>query len=317
MCNLTELSLDVCFGGDTQQRAAAAVVAAAVEEPDVPLEKLTQSPVAAGDDDAPDKDSESREIQDKKHGAKKHLNWFGHGKFWTCFAILFAWMGMVLAILSRRSTEFVHLATGFDVSPQYEPLHNFGMLFVELCFNATMMHDSSCQILRLSTDDVDDNLFNLSRALLGLATSLGSVLALMITSSIFWESINLKPIGIGFMLTYLFQSFSLLFFDTDLCNDYTCRMGPGGVLCIVASLCWLAACLGTAKMDVLKRRTIRARRRNARRLAKADRKARQLLQRYPKDLERITSIETAPSSRDEEEPSPEPAKGRVGVSMAW
>ena len=266
-CNASDLQLAVCFGGETSTEDKPTEPAVVEEQA---LERQDSKALAP----AKEKTKTSTKFTFNKYGERKHLSWFGHGKLWTGLALFFAWTGCLFAVLSRLSTKFVHLEKPFDVSPQYMPVQAIGMIRMEICLNSTMMNDSRCSIIRLSPDEIDDSVFNLSRTLLGLATLFGVALTLMFTTSVYWESINLKPIGIGFLITYFFQSFSMLFFDTDLCSQYSCKMGPGGVLCIVASFCWMAACVGTAKMDSFKLRAIRARRRAARKKAKQERKRR-------------------------------------------
>jgi len=306
MCNISELPLAVLFGGDTKNEAAVEpppkVDTKKPRRPRAEKQDSKQEPPIADDSVEPEK-KKTPKSNDNKYGEKKHLSWFGHGKFSTCFAIFFAWAGFLLAALSRQSSKFVRLETGFELSPQYELVHEVGMIFMEICLNATMMDEPRCEILRLSPDDIDDSIFDLSRSLLGMATALGFVLSLMLTTSIYWESINLKPIGVGFLITYFFQSFSMLFFDTDMCAEYSCKMGPGGVICIVASICWMAACIGTAKMDSFKLRAIRARRREARKKAKAERKARKELkkQKELRELERMTTMSTDSTKSFDEE----------------
>jgi len=272
---------------------------AVTEETDITLEGPVSTIPVATDPEAQSQPKTFNAISNNKYGEneKKHLSWFGHGKLWTCLTVMFAWVGCCLAVMSRLSTNFVHLERPFEVSPQYQDIHEIGMIRIEICLNTTMMMDNSgCEIFRLNSRDVDDNIFNLSRSLLGLATALGFVLSLMLTTSIYWESINLKPIGVGFLVTYFFQSFSMLFFDTDLCSDHSCKMGTGGILCIIASICWMVACVGTAKMDSFKLRAIRARRKAARKKAKAERKARKELRK--KELARKASMSASTISTD-------------------
>ena len=210
---------------------------------------------------------------DQYEEKKQHFRWFGHGKLWTCIALAFAWVGCIFAIISRLSTNFVNLKHGFEVSPLYEPVTSVGMIRMVLCSNETMTGDHlGCQIIRLSPEEINDNMFEVSRALLTLATALGVLLATVLSTSVYWETINLRPVGFGFLLTYFFQSFSMLFFDTKLCNDYTCTMGTGGILCILASFCWIGTCIACAKMDSFKVRAARARRKAARKKAKQERR---------------------------------------------
>ena len=136
-----------------------------------------------------------------------------------------------------------------------------------VCYNETTMSGVGCQTFDLKADDIDDNVFEISRILLTVATFLGVFLTIFLVTSALWESINLKPVGLGFLLVYFAQAFSMLFFDTQVCHKYDCRMGSGCIMCIIASACWILTCLATAKMDTHKARLRRRRRRRFKRKA--------------------------------------------------
>lgn len=200
-----------------------------------------------------------------------HLNWFGHSRLWTTIAIAFVWIGALFAFMSRRSTDFVHLQVPLTVSSIYEDINEVGMIWINLCYNETEVHDdfyTGCTRIRLSADHINDRRFEVSRSFLSLSVLIGTFLAITLSTSIFWESINLKPVGIGLLIAYFMQSFALLFFNTELCTENGCKMGSGGIYCVVASFSWLASCVATAKMDSCKIRLIRSRRREKRRLAR-------------------------------------------------
>ncbi len=108
-----------------------------------------------------------------------------------------------------------------------------------------------CIIHRLTSDDVhDDVLYQLSRSMAFLAILLGGFITACLTLSIFWKTINLRPIGAGFLVAYFMQSFTFLIFDSNLCKDNMgCKMSRGGACSMVASICWIVACATCARME--------------------------------------------------------------------
>lgn len=203
---------------------------------------------------------------------KRHWQWWGHGKIPTFIALLLAWAGCMCAVACRSSTDFVILREPFYVAPVYEPLTRVGMIRMKLCFNETMSDMTGCEIIRLSPPEVEDRMFNIARSLLTLATCLGCGLTLVLTTSVVWESINLRPLGFAFVLTYLLQSFSLFFFGSKLCNEHRCRMSQGSILCIVTCMLWIGVSFAVFKMDVFKFKAQRQRRREARRKRRQERR---------------------------------------------
>jgi hypothetical protein len=201
----------------------------------------------------------------------QHFQWFSHGTVFTIVALVFAVLGVFFSLLSRRSTAFVQLQLPLEISPLYIEVEQVGMIWINLCFNTTLsnyIHNeaiSDCTAVRLEVNDVGDRLFEMSRAFLSLGCVVGTFLSIFLCTSIYWESINLKPIGLGYLITYFFQSLALLFFDTKLCQRNGCQIGHGGIFCIIASFCWLFTCVATAKMDAYKIKIRRQRRRRIRR----------------------------------------------------
>jgi Skp family chaperone for outer membrane proteins len=207
---------------------------------------------------------------------KQHLRWFGHGKPWTLIAIFVSWAGVVLAAYSRNSLQFVTLDDPLLIDSNYDYVDSIGMIRIQVCYNETVVGQNGCQIIDLSPELVDDSRFEAARILLTLGLWFGIFFATLISTAIYWESINLRPIGFGLLFTYFCQSCAMLFFDTELCATNTCRPGAGCIYCIVASFCWFTACGATAKMDAIKsghaRRRGRQALREANRAAKAIRK---------------------------------------------
>lgn len=244
--------------------------------------QLTVSSISKDDDFKNRRNKTSKNQSSTKKQKKRamvdvqHCRCFGHGSLWTTVALSFSWIGIFFAFLSRRSTHFVNLQQPLEISPLYEEVTEVGMVWMNLCFNETQLaYDDSyhgCSVIQLSSDDIDDRLFELSRSFLSLSVLFGAFLSIVLSTAIFWESINLKPIGFGLLLTYFFQSFALLFFDTKLCGRYGCKMSTGGFFCIIASFCWIVACIATAKMDSFKIRARQQRRREKRRKARIARR---------------------------------------------
>jgi tryptophan-rich sensory protein len=228
---------------------------------------------------------------------KQHLRWFGHGKAWTLIAILVSWAGVILSAYSRNSLQFVTLDEPLLIDSTFDYVDSIGMVRIQVCYNETIVGQNGCQIIDLSPEIVNDSRFEAARILLTLGLWFGIFFAIILSTTIYWESINLRPVGFGLLFTYFCQSCAMLFFDTDLCNVNKCRPGTGCIYCIVASFCWITACGATAKMDAMKSRHARRRRRQARReannAAKALRKKRDReTKAIRKKLERETSSAT-------------------------
>lgn len=204
---------------------------------------------------------------------KRHCQLWGHGKVPTFVALLLAWAGCFCAVACRSSTDFALLREPFYIAPMYEPLTKVGMIRMKLCFNETIVPQmEGCEVIRLSPPEVEDRMFNMARSLLTMATGLGCGLTLILTTSVLWESINLRPLGFAFVMTYILQSFSLFFFGSRLCSEHRCKLGPGSILCIVTSLLWIGVSFAVFKMDVFKFKAQRQRRREARRKRRQERR---------------------------------------------
>lgn len=195
----------------------------------------------------------------------KGIRWWGHGRTGTCLAVALAWVGSILSVLVRQSVDFVTLATPLHVSSSYLPVDRLGLIQLELCYNETATNATGCHLLVLGPTDVNDNMYEIARLFGSLSMLLGTFLTLFLSSSAFWESINLRPIGLGLLVTYFCQSFTMLFFDAQVCKENDCRVGAGSYLSIGAAICWVAACITTATMESFKLRATRERRRQARR----------------------------------------------------
>ncbi len=205
----------------------------------------------------------SENLTQKKHTEKsennvvenvEHFLLFAHGKLWTVVGIFFAWTGLVCAHQAKETTRFVTVASPIYVDATFNEVYDVGLINFKLCFNQTRTLMAGCAVHELEVSDINDKMFQLSRSMAFIATLLGGFLAACITVSIFWHSINLRPVGMGFLLAYFFQSFTFLFFDSQLCALHDCHVSDGAIYSVVASFCWIFACLASARMDAFKHR---------------------------------------------------------------
>jgi hypothetical protein len=237
---------------------------------------------------------------------EKHFSIFAFGKWLTMASIIFALAALTLSIFSRKSLKFVKMRNLVEISPQLNLVQDVGLYQMNLCYNETGVgansrriselediylsrylsyeqtldrdegnpenHNSlrGCFILNLTLEIVKDFVWNVSRAFLSLAIVSGSFLALMLCLSIYWESINLKPVALGLLLTYFFQSISFFFFDSELCRKYGCEMNEGSFVSVASCFCWFLSGLCCIRMDICyqteKRRRLRRRKRALRKL---------------------------------------------------
>ena len=222
---------------------------------------------------------------------RKHLSWCGHGKLLTFFTIATALTALILAHMSKVSVHFAGLSNPLIVSPDYRHVKTVGLNRMMLCYNETVVGgrklrivddymyglpaeqtytaspysstpadtssepaDASnigCYELGLTTENVDDLMWNVSRSFLSFAIYLGAFLTLMLATSIFWHSINLKPIAIGFLFVYFFQSLSFFFFDSNLCREHTCTLAEGSISSILACGFWFGSGIACIRMDII------------------------------------------------------------------
>ena len=202
-------------------------------------------------------------LQDGEH----HLQFFSHGRLWTVVGIVATWIGFAFAYNTFTSTKFVELSTPFYVDPIWNEVTQVGMINLQLCYNETYIIDqeeitssmveistatSECTIYKLTSDDIDDTMFQASRSMAFLAILVGGFMSFFLTSAIYWHSINLRPIGFGYLLAYFLQSFTFLFFDSTLCEQHGCALSTGGKLSAMASICWIISCVAAARMDSFK-----------------------------------------------------------------
>lgn len=232
---------------------------------------------------------------------KKHMSFFAYGRYLTIASIVFALTGLTLSVVSKQSMSFVTLQNAIEISPQLNLVEHVGLVKMQLCYNETANKESQgralvshnsrlyrslsveavptadagqgvnhheqhgCFVLDLTVDTIHDAMWNVSRTFLSLAIAFGSFLTLMLCLAIYWESINLKPIALGMLVTYFFQSLSFFFFDSQICREYTCDFSEGSIASIFASLCWFFSALCCIRMDLVyqseKRRWLRRRNR--------------------------------------------------------
>lgn len=189
----------------------------------------------------------------------EHIQLFAHGKFWTCLGVITAWFGMIFGVLARWDPAFVTVDSPIYIDASFLEVHEVGMINFMLCYNVTYTGMSGCASHRLEAAETNDTMFQVARSMAFLAIFLGSFLAVFMAASTFWKSINMRPIGVGLLITYFLQSFTFLLFDSNLCSDHKCNAASGTAYSIVASLCWITACIAALRMNAVKTRRRKAR----------------------------------------------------------
>lgn len=111
-----------------------------------------------------------------------------------------------------------------------------------------------CTKIRLETATVIDGLWNFSRVIAGVTEWLGGFLAFTLICSCFWKSMNLVPIGIGLLVTYICQGLAFAFFETNLCKEHGCIHSSGTNVAIGALTCWFFSWVGVLSMVLHERR---------------------------------------------------------------
>lgn len=201
------------------------------------------------------KDGENQTHTSDSTNRMHHIHFLPHGFLLTLMATVLSWVGLGLAVLSRVSLNFVRLETPWHIAALYEDVSSLGIIHAGICYNETMttIRDPSkvgCFKLPLASNDaLDDPILSVSAAFASVSVALGFMLCLSITASFCWQTINLKATGAGYLFLYCFQSLSFLFFDSDLCEVYQCKVGTGCLYCIGASLSWIITFLVCGKME--------------------------------------------------------------------
>jgi hypothetical protein len=275
---------------------------------------------------------------------RKHLSWCGHGKLLTFISIATALTALILAYISKVSVDFAALSNPLFVSPDYRHVKTVGLNRMMLCYNETVVggrklrivddymygspaantytvisssstsadaSNTGCYVLGLTTENVDDLMWNVSRSFLSLAIYLGAFLTLMLATSIFWKSINLKPIAIGLLFVYFFQSLSFFFFDSNLCREHTCTLAEGSISSILSCGFWFASGIACIRMDIVYQAKLQKedslRRRAEREAQHANKNGRNKVM-VLSETESVTTIETPVSS-----PMSSPSSRRVSI----
>ena len=273
---------------------------------------------------------------------KKNLSLFAYGRFLTISSLILAVAALILAVLSKKSLDFARVGSPIELSPQLNLVEHVGLMKVELCYNETnnsktqtralrlinlplsrslsveavptvdaglgVNHheQQGCFILELTVETIDDVMWNVSRSFLSLAIIFGAFLTGMLCLSVYWESINLKPVAMGMLMTYFFQSLSFLFFDSELCRENTCHFSEGSIESIVASLLWFLCALCCIRMDLLyqaRRRQWLRRRNRALKKIKLHRKASQATeQSFPASSHSFDELEQSAHSPHDRAP---------------
>mmetsp|Transcript_16382 Transcript_16382/g.40012 ORF Transcript_16382/g.40012 Transcript_16382/m.40012 type:complete len:487 (+) Transcript_16382:73-1533(+) len=219
-----------------------------------PDKSKRRSGIETSNDQETENHTPSKDIsEDDAFEKEKDIQIFAHSRLWTSLAILCSWIGFTLALLARNSTEFVSIEIPMYFDPNYNTVTTIGMVNLELCYNTTFIPGyEGCIIDRLGSEEVSDIKYQLARSFSTLVVWLGGFAAVMITSSIFWYSINLRPLGFCFLISYFLESFSFIFLDSEVCRNHGCSVDTGGYLAIVASGFWMLASVSASRMDAFK-----------------------------------------------------------------
>jgi hypothetical protein len=257
--------------------------------------------------------------------ATVHFSSMPFGRSRTAGAIFLTLLGLILAIFSKRSLQFVKLEEPVYISDYFSAVSDFGMVRLQMCYTDDFLesrefggdssiampylngavdveesaHREPCFILRLSTSIIEDTMWEVSRLSTSMAIALGAFFCIMMISTVRWESINLKPIVAGLLATYLFQSFSFFFYDTDLCRQHSCKLGVGTYLSMLASFCWFGAAMIAILMDVDQTKKMRQ-------LARRERRRQRRLERRMK-RKSTTATGRTDSRRSDSDNGPPPA----------
>ena len=131
-----------------------------------------------------------------------------------------------------------------------------------------------CRSVKITSSLLNDSLWHVSRTFLCLAIVFGFFLLFMLCLAAYWSTINLKPVVIGLLMTYSFQSMTFFFFESGTCRRYGCGVSTGSALAILASLFWFAAAVGAIWMDCVLHAKMKRKERRERRRRRRERRAR-------------------------------------------
>lgn len=105
-----------------------------------------------------------------------------------------------------------------------------------------------CKVIPLDSEVVDDGLWNACRLFFGFSEWLGGFMIILLTCSCIWKTINLVPICVCLLFTYVLQSISFFFFESKLCKEHGCYQDKGGNIAIGAIVCWFLTWIGSLNM---------------------------------------------------------------------
>lgn len=207
--------------------------------------------------------------QEALHQRQRHLSLLAFGLLSTLFTITLAIMGLTLSYITKSSSSFVRLNEKLEISSQLNLVEFVGIGQVKLCYNQTSIEHqlwemnsqsiwgdgvyrqlSGCFNLQLSSEEINDTMWVVSFSFQCLALVMGTFSTTMLLLTIYWESINLKPIVISLLLTYLFQSLSFSFFDSNLCHTNGCEFSEGSICSLFASICWFLCSFSCIRMHI-------------------------------------------------------------------
>jgi hypothetical protein len=239
----------------------------------------------------------------KEEDPENHFMLFAHDRLWTGLGLFSSWMGFMFAYLARSSTEFVTLEVPVYIDPIFDKVSSVGMINLQLCYNETFAPTAQgCITDQLGSDEIEDVIFQVARSFAFLAVLLGGFMSVMLTSAVVWYSINLRPIGLGYLFAYFLQSFTFLFFDTELCSAHGCTISSGGYHCIAASVFWIIACIAASRMDAIKYHLAEKKKRIRNRKQKKQNK---LNPKSPATTRTSTSLTDTDSSSDDSTSDPD------------
>jgi hypothetical protein len=256
---------------------------------EIPLDEDANSQKKSESNQGKSRTRRTPKSQSSTKEEEKHIILFGHGKKWTLIAIVLSWIGFAFAFLSRSSTEYVTLDIPIYIDAVFDTVTEIGLINLRLCYNESFTDQSGCMIHELAADDVDDRMFQISRSLVFMAILFGGFLSTCLSASVWWTSIDLRPIGIGFLITYFFQSFSFLFFDTELCFEHKCHFGRGCYFSAVASVCWLASGIAASRMEATKHKKMRIQRRQRSRTQSPNKNTLKKSQLLEREISNVTA----------------------------
>ena len=108
-----------------------------------------------------------------------------------------------------------------------------------------------------SYDQHENDVYRKTAMSFGLVASIvgmGTMIGLWPITCHAYNKTARRTIFLLVFLTLVSQIFTFFMFGTEYCNVYTCKVGPGGGISIVASFLWIAGLIGVAKVPAAKQK---------------------------------------------------------------